>query len=91
MGWYALLWSVPAVAAVLAVALVLACSRRLEDLASGLAHDVSRLREVRPPLRRLRHEFDASGPVVAAVWRHWAEANVQLSESPDDGGAKDRV
>lgn len=67
----ALVWTVPVVAAVAALVLVLAWSRRLEELTTDLVREVSALPEVRSRFVRLRHELDRSEPLVHRTTRHW--------------------
>jgi hypothetical protein len=67
----ALVWSVPLVAAVAALVLVLAWSRKLEDLSLELARELQSLRALRRPLVELRDELDHSGPLVDEVQAHW--------------------
>ncbi|HZA75611.1 MAG TPA: hypothetical protein VE623_04390 [Acidimicrobiales bacterium] len=49
-----LLWTVPVVAAAVATGLVAARARALEDATVDLAHEVRRLRELRPRLAAVR-------------------------------------
>jgi hypothetical protein len=72
-----LLWAVPAVCAVVAVAVVLSRLRTIEDVATDLAIAVGRSREVRRPLADLRHEIDRSRPVVGRVYAHWEQQDRQ--------------
>lgn len=71
MAASALLWAVPATASVVALVLVLAWSRRLEDLTVELTHEVRALPRLREPLVTLRHELDQSAPLVERVHDHW--------------------
>lgn len=71
MAATALVWTVPVVAAVVALLLVLAWSRTLEGLTSDLVREVRGLRELRRPLSRLRDELDNSDPLVDRVRSHW--------------------
>lgn len=66
-----LLWAVPPLAAVVALAVLLTQMRRLEDLSVGLVTEVRRLGELRRPLAALRQELGHSEPAVDRVWRHW--------------------
>lgn len=82
MSTYAvLLWVVPAVAAVVALLWLLSRVREMEGLTLGLARDVHRLRELKPPLRAAKAEMDASDPLMNSVWAHWE----------DRGGSPPRV
>jgi uncharacterized protein involved in exopolysaccharide biosynthesis len=49
-----LVWTVPVVAAAIATALAAARARSLEDATIDLAHEVRRLREVKPSLTAVR-------------------------------------
>lgn len=66
-----LLWTVPVVAAVVALVVLLTQMRRLEDLSVGLVAEVRRLAELRRPLVALRQELGRSEPAVDRMWRHW--------------------
>jgi hypothetical protein len=52
-----LIWSVPVVAAALAIGLVAARARALEDATVDLASEVRRLRELQPRLAAVRAGF----------------------------------
>jgi hypothetical protein len=56
-----LIWSVPVVAAALAIGLVAARARALEDATVDLASEVRRLRELQPRLAALRAGFQETG------------------------------
>jgi hypothetical protein len=65
------LWTVPIVAATVAVAVVLSQLRKLEDVATELGVAVRRSRELRPPLVELRRELARSRPLVDSIYDHW--------------------
>jgi hypothetical protein len=67
------LWVVPVVAASVAVGLVLARMRRLEDLSRDLMAALQRTAELRAPLAAVRSEMARSGPLVDRVWMHWSK------------------
>jgi hypothetical protein len=68
-----LLWAVPVVAVAVAVALVLAHLRAIEQASVELLDAVRRTGELRPPLAELRRDLARSGPLVDRVWSHWAD------------------
>ena len=59
-----LLWAVPVVAAAVAIVLVVARARRLEDEAAALARAVAQLRDIRSPLAALRGITDETDELV---------------------------
>jgi hypothetical protein len=68
-----LLWAVPAVSMAVAVALVLAHLRGIEQASVGVLDAVRRTGELRPPLAELRRDLNRSGPLVDRVWAHWSD------------------
>lgn len=65
------LWAVPLLAAVAALALVLARMRALEELSRDLEQTVRRSAELRISLRGVRRELERSESLVDRVWSHW--------------------
>lgn len=78
-----LLWAVPVVCAAVAMALVAARARAIEDASRDLVVAVRRTSEIRMPLAGLQRELRRSGPLVDHVWSHWDDG------SDTDGGAPD--
>jgi hypothetical protein len=76
-----LLWAVPVVCAAVAMALVAARARALEDAARDLVVAARRTSEIRMPMAGLQRELRRSGPLVDRVWSHWDDG----SERTDDG------
>lgn len=70
-----LLWAVPVVCAAIAVTLVLARARALEDASRELVAAVRRTSELRMPLAGLQRELRRSGPLVDGVWSHWDDGS----------------
>lgn len=80
-----LVWTVPVVATVAALVVLLTQMRKLEDLCVGLARDVGRIGELRRPLAEVRHEMDCSEPVVSGVWSHWEHEESPAREDDPNG------
>jgi hypothetical protein len=76
-----LLWAVPVVAVAFAAGLVLGRVRTIERVCLDLVVAARRTGELRRPLVDLQTELRRSGPLVDAVWSHWA--------SPDDHAERD--
>lgn len=70
-----LLWAVPVVCAAVAVTLVLARARALEDVSHDLVVAVRRTSEMRRPLAGLQRELRRSGPLADRVWSHWDDGS----------------
>jgi hypothetical protein len=81
-----LLWAVPVVCAAVAMALVAAWARTLEDASRDLVVAVRRTAEIRTPLAGLQRELRRSGPLADRVWSHWDDGSDD-DGSDDDGEA----
>jgi hypothetical protein len=77
-----LLWAVPVVCAAVAMALVAARARALEDASRDLVAAVRRTSEIRMPLAGLQRELRRSGPLVDHVWSHWDDGSDSDGEAP---------
>jgi hypothetical protein len=77
-----LLWAVPVVCAAVAMALVAAWARTLEDASRDLVVAVRRTAEIRTPLAGLQRELRRSGPLADRVWSHWDDGSDDDGEAP---------